>query len=134
MEKTDWQKLKQDAAETIQNIDTDKFTKDAYVLFGASLAILDHVESGGINMPTPQEKSMKAANSFSVSKSLHELVEDELSDAEMYYAMGEREVAMDELRHADKFLSVSKAHAITGSDTAYINEMTQRRNQIAMKF
>lgn len=109
MAATDWQKLKQDAAETIQDIVICKLTKDAYILLGASFAILDHQEPNQINISTFQEKPEIISISHPTNKPLHKIVEDELSDAEMYYGMGEYEIAKDELRHADRFLAVLKA-------------------------
>lgn len=126
----DWQKLKRDAADTIQGIDVNKMNKDAYVLYGASLAILDHEERGGVNMSTTQENSTQAnvAHPHN-SKTLREIVDDELSDAEMYAGMSEYEIARDELRHADRFLAVLKAQP----DKHSVNELIERRNAIAAK-
>lgn len=51
MNEKQMKKLKQDAQETIDNINPDKLTKDSYVLLGASMAILDHDKQQETQMP-----------------------------------------------------------------------------------
>lgn len=133
MSAIDWQKLKQDATETIQGINTDKLTKDAYILLGASLAILTHEEPSNTIAPmayeTPVQMQSYAPVTHNGNISLMELVEDELSDSEKYYAMGEHDISRDELRHADRFLSILRAQ----SNKQDIQDLIARRDMIASK-
>lgn len=52
MTATDWQKLQQDAQETIDEIDVDKLNKNTYILLGASLGILNAQPAAG----APQDR------------------------------------------------------------------------------
>jgi len=44
MPNIDWQKLKQDAAETFNDIDTENLTRNSFTILGACVAILEHEE------------------------------------------------------------------------------------------
>lgn len=131
MNPADWQKLRQDAFETIRNIDIKALTKDTYVLLGASYAILSQGEPYEGYASTRMENPAQEVHT--ADKSLREIIEDELGGAEYYYRIGEHDIARDELRHADRFLAVLKAQSAKQADADYLRQVVERRDRIAEK-
>lgn len=133
MTDVNWDKLKKLATETIEDIDTDNLTKDKFILYGASIAILAHEEPHNVNIPmtyeTPMQTQPYKPVALPANISLRKLVGDELSDAEKYYAMGEYDIARDEIRHAKRFLSVLQAK----SNEHDLHDLTERLNTLEMK-
>lgn len=113
----------------IDQIYTEEPNEQNTLLLGALLAVVDHGEIPVINISTVFETPIQPISALPVNKSLLEFVDDELSDAEMYYGMGEFDIARDELRHANRFLSVLKAKG----DKDNLNEFVLRRDAIAAR-
>lgn len=119
-----WEKLKQDAIDTIKSIDTDKLDKPSYMLLGAAVAILDHDD----------DKSMHVA-SFGASESpqMRDAM-DELNSAEHYLMLYKDtqdrdylQMAHDETTHYDKFAGQLMAQGMNISDMQARMDEVRRR-------
>lgn len=80
----DWQKLKEDAAETLAMIDTSNLKASSYAALGASIAILDH-KADTVDTQQGTRASELAAHLASVQSTTIESLSDELRDSEKYY-------------------------------------------------
>lgn len=127
---TDWKQLKQDAADTMASIDTDKLTKATYTLLGASVAILDHDD--GKSMPTTLNAATEP-HSASGSQTMRDAM-DELTAAEHYLMLYKEtqdrdylQMAHDETTHYDKIAGQLMAQCMNISDMQVRMDEVKRR-------
>lgn len=114
---TRWSEAARETHDGLKTINLEKMTKDDYLLYGASLAILDHEPSQGEVMPesdpSAQEPPQKAAGDKPQAQLFLDYIGDELSDADKYLSlwneMGDeqfREMARDEIRHSENLIRI----------------------------
>ena len=100
-----WKKVAKENYESLRDINPDKASKDQYLLYAASVALLDHFEHMGESThPTP-ETAAQGENEGAVGVLL-DYMADELADSEKYIKLWQRtgnkdfkEIAKQELSH-----------------------------------
>jgi len=100
-----WKKVAKENYESLRDINPDKASKDQYLLYAASVALLDHFEHMGESThPTPETAAQ--GENEGAGGVLLDYMADELADSERYIKLWRqtsnkdfREIAKQELSH-----------------------------------
>jgi len=100
-----WKKVAKENYEALEDISPDKASKDQYLLYAASVALLDHFDrQGELTHPTPETAAQ--GKNEGVAGILLDYMADELADAEKYLKLWHetgskdfKEIAKQELSH-----------------------------------
>lgn len=121
-----WKKVAKENYKALEDIVPETATKDQYLLFAASVALIDHFE----NRTGTIAAESKAAKLSHMDYMAH--VHDEYEAANQYYEYWAKtkdpkfkEMALQEVQHGDYFLKLAKDSNVI-SDDALQDAMTWR--------
>ena len=144
MDKKQYKKILEDAEETLESLDGIKgdFTKEQYLLYGASLAVIDHdlmskhenIPEKELHMDKPIIDGFLLPQTFS---DFERLVKDELHDAEKYYSYynqsGEesyRQLSKQELSHLAYFIEKARSASSSPEHNEKIKDWKRKHDAI----
>ena len=138
MTDTQLNNLKSDALETLGSIDTDKLTKEQYILFGASIAILDHKPESIQADNESDVQTILESKSESVTKDLIAGIKEELKDGEKWLEefrlSGDRDyiqMSYDESTHAQKLIRIAQENNFeVGCEVNWLRDLQERISRL----
>lgn len=118
---------RQDAEETLGNLDLNKHNKDAFLTLGASLAIL------GRDIFLDGKTPAALTEAITAVQPPHDALyfaHDELNAADEYHRLGLDDIARDELRHAAYWIEQMRSEARTAEQRAIVRDLQVRHDLI----
>lgn len=121
-QKTAWHEI---ATRTLSNIDLDDHSQEAFLLLGASMAIL------GDKLPADDVKPF--IETVVAVPSPHDVLyyaQDELRSADEYHGMGLGDIARDELRHAQHWIEELRKTARSQDEQRTVKDLQLRHDVV----
>lgn len=132
-----WKKLAKENYKALEDVDPEAATKDQYLLFAASVALLDHFEYKDKDIHSEDENALQGKTEGK-EETLLSHAEDEVSDAEMYYRYWTDtkdpkflEISKQELDHCEYWVKLARESGIQESK---LKDIITRHNVLMARY